>query len=79
MKRLLLVCAILTVFVVSGSWVFAQGPQQPGLKGSEPNIKCCFQDGQCLETKKDNCELKKGIMVTNCDDCPGVWGKGEKK
>lgn len=78
MKRLLLVCAILTVFAFSGA-VLAQGPQQPGLKSAEPNIKCCFQDGQCLETKKDNCELKKGIMVTNCADCPGVWGKGEKK
>jgi hypothetical protein len=77
MKRMLFVCAILTAFVVSGAWVFAREPEQE--KQAEPHINCCFQDGQCLRTKRDNCALKKGIVVENCADCPGVWGEGKKK
>ncbi len=33
-------------------------------KTGEPKIKCCFPDGQCLETRKENCALKQGICCS---------------
>lgn len=75
--RKLLVLFFLLAFVASGTWVFGRNPDQE--RQAEPHIKCCFQDGQCLETKRDNCMLKKGIIVQDCNDCPGVWGKGTKE
>jgi hypothetical protein len=78
MKKLLVVLTVLA-FVVSISPAFAREPDQE--RQAEPNINCCFQDGQCLQTKRDNCALKTGIVVSECKDCPGVWGrtKPEKK
>ena len=77
MKKLLVILTMLA-FVVSVSPAFAREPEQEGQ--AAPNINCCFQDGQCLKTKKDNCALKTGIVVGDCKDCPGVWSKkGQKK
>jgi hypothetical protein len=75
MKKLLVILTLLA-FVISISSAFARSPEQE--KQAAPNINCCFQDGQCLKTKADNCALKTGIVVTDCKDCPGVWGKGKK-
>jgi hypothetical protein len=75
MKKLLVILTLLA-FVVSVSAVLARTPEQE--KQAAPNINCCFQDGQCLQTKQDNCALKKGIVVSDCKDCPGVWGQGKK-
>ncbi|MBI5248242.1 MAG: hypothetical protein HY912_01995 [Desulfomonile tiedjei] len=77
MKRLFVVCAVVMALVASGTMAMARDVGGEGQV--KPNIKCCFQDGQCLETKKDNCALKKGIVVQDCKECPGVWGKGENK
>ncbi|MGO9570569.1 MAG: hypothetical protein ACLP5H_23810 [Desulfomonilaceae bacterium] len=76
MKKLLVILTLLA-FVASISVVLAANPDQD-VKQAAPNINCCFQDGQCLQTKKDNCALKTGIVVGDCKDCPGVWGKGKK-
>jgi hypothetical protein len=75
MKRFVALLALL-VFVFAVGTVFAKDPNPE--KQIEPKIRCCFQDGQCLETRKDNCALKKGIVVGDCKDCPGAWGKGQK-
>jgi hypothetical protein len=76
MKKFLVV-VMLMAFVIPATLAFAAS--EIGDKQAAPKIKCCFDDGQCLETQKDNCALKKGIVVQDCKDCPGVWGKGEKK
>jgi len=76
MKRILVLLTLL-VFVATATVVFARDPSQE--KQLAPQINCCFQDGQCLKTREDNCSLKKGKVVSDCKDCPGVWGKGEKK
>ena len=34
----------------------------------EPHINCCML-GQCLKTRREHCELKKGRVVENCDEC----------
>ncbi|MBI4965424.1 MAG: hypothetical protein HY913_19260 [Desulfomonile tiedjei] len=75
MKKILVLLTLMA-FVAGATVAFAVDPQQQ--KQIQPNIKCCFQDGQCLETKEENCSLKKGIKVSDCKDCPGVWGKGKK-
>lgn len=74
MKKLLLILTLLA-FAVSISAVFAADIDQ--MKQEQPDIKCCFQDGQCLQTKQDNCALKMGKIVGDCKDCPGVWGKAK--
>ena len=76
MKRILVLLTLL-VFVATATAVFARDPSQE--KQLAPQINCCFQDGQCLKTREDNCALKKGKVVSDCKDCPGVWGKSEKK
>ena len=80
MRKLLVVFTLLAFIAVmaSTSLVFAIEPGQD--KPGEPKIKCCFQDGQCLETRRENCALKQAIVVEDCSQCPGVWGeKGKKK
>ena len=76
MKRILVLLTLL-VFAAGATVVFAVDPQQD--KQLSPQINCCFQDGQCLKTRADNCALKQGIKVEDCKDCPGVWGKGKDK
>jgi hypothetical protein len=76
MRKLFIVVTLLA-FVVASAVVFARDPGQE--KQDVKHIKCCFQDGQCLETKRDNCDLKKGIVVEDCKECPGVWGKDKQK
>lgn len=77
MRKKLLVLLVLFVFSAPGAWVLARDPGQD--KPGEPKIKCCFQDGQCLETRRQNCALKQAIVVSDCAECPGVWGKGKEK
>ncbi len=76
MRKILIVFALIA-FLGPGAWVLARDPTP--VKQAEPHINCCFQDGQCLRTKRDNCALKKGIVATDCSDCPGVWGKAKDK
>jgi hypothetical protein len=77
--RKLLVVFTLMVFIASmaSTLVFALDPGQD--KPGEPKVKCCFQDGQCLETRRENCALKQAIVVEDCSQCPGVWGEKSKK
>ena len=75
--RKLFVALTLLAFMIPSALVLAKDPAQD--KPGEPKIKCCFQDGQCLETRRDNCALKQGIVVEDCKECPGVWGKGKAK
>jgi hypothetical protein len=76
MKKLF-IALILSAFMTPGLLVLAA---EPGLAvPGEPHINCCFQDGQCLRTRRENCALKKGIVVEDCKQCPGVWGKKSKK
>jgi hypothetical protein len=82
MKRLLVVSIVVmtmiaTAVLVSGTVALARDVAGEGQ--AKPNINCCFQDGQCLKTKKDNCALKKGIVVQDCAECPGVWGESKKE
>ncbi|HMK35899.1 MAG TPA: hypothetical protein VK463_12575 [Desulfomonilaceae bacterium] len=72
MKKLF-VTLVLLVFMSPAAFVLARDPDQD--KQIEPKINCCFQDGQCLQTRRQNCDLKKGIVVQNCSECPGVWGQ----
>lgn len=76
MKRILVLLTLL-VFAAGATVVFAVDPQQD--KQLAPQVNCCFQDGQCLKTRADNCALKQGINVADCKDCPGVWGKAKDK
>jgi hypothetical protein len=75
MKKLVVVLSSLA-FMVYVSPALAGDASQPR---EEKHINCCFQDGQCLKTRRDNCALKQGIVVPDCKDCPGVWGQGKKK
>jgi hypothetical protein len=72
----MLVLLMILTLVAAATVAFAADPQKS--KQAEPQINCCFQDGQCLQTRADNCALKQGIKVSDCKDCPGVWGKGKK-
>jgi hypothetical protein len=72
MKKLIVVLTLLA-FTAPSVLVMAREPGQE--KQIAPKIKCCFPDGQCLETRKENCALKQAIVVTDCNECPGVWGK----
>lgn len=74
--RKLVVIVTLLAFVLPTALAFAAS--DIGQQQAVPKIKCCFQDGQCLETLKDNCELKKGRIVSDCKQCPGVWGQDQK-
>ena len=77
MKKMLIVSFIVVALITSG--ITAALASTVEMDQAQPHIKCCFQDGQCLETRKDNCALKKGIVVQECKDCPGVWGKSKEK
>jgi hypothetical protein len=81
MKRLVVVSLVVMTFIASSVLISgtAVARDVSGEGQAKPNIKCCFEDGQCLDTKKDNCALKKGIVVSDCKECPGVWGKGKKE
>lgn len=72
MKKLIVVLTLLA-FMAPSALVLARDPGQE--QQIEPKIKCCFDDGQCLETRRENCALKKAIVVKDCSECPGVWGK----
>jgi hypothetical protein len=74
MKKLLVVLSMLA-FMVPATIACAKDVGQA--EQTEPKIKCCFQDGQCLETRRKNCEQKKGKVVSDCKSCPGVFGQGK--
>lgn len=74
--RKLFIALTLLAFMTSSALVLARDPGQD--KPDEPKINCCFPDGQCLETRRDNCALKQGIVVQDCKDCPGA-SKDKKK
>ncbi|AFM24786.1 hypothetical protein [Desulfomonile tiedjei] len=73
---IIVVSLVVMAIFVSGT-VQARDVADEGL--ARPHINCCLQDGQCLKTRKDNCALKKGIVVQDCSECPGVWGQGKKE
>ncbi len=35
----------------------------------KPHIHCCMLDGRCVKTRRDRCDLKKGRIVQDCDEC----------
>jgi len=73
--RKLVVIVTLMAFILPAVLSFAAsdaGPQQAG-----PKIKCCYS-GQCLETLKENCEYKQGIVVPDCSRCPGGSSESTK-
>jgi hypothetical protein len=74
MKKLM---AIVTLVALLLPAVMVYAASDIGQQQAQPKIKCCFQDGQCLETLKANCEMKKGKVVSDCSQCPGVWGQGK--
>jgi len=75
MKRLVIVAAILA-FVASSSIVFAQEKAGRGGSGSVKKlVNCCFPNGSCVKTNKENCELKKARVVTDCKQCEAEGGK----
>ncbi len=79
MKKLLVLAAIL-VFVASGSSVFAAEKAGRGGSGAVKKlVNCCFPDGGCVKTNKENCELKKARVVTDCKQCESYTPKSEKK
>ncbi len=75
MKRIVALLTLL-VFAVTITAVLAKDLSRD--KQMEPQINCCFPDGQCLKTKADNCALKKGIKVSDCKDCAGALQKEKK-
>ncbi len=76
MKRLVVIFAVLA-FVASGSIALAR---TPGGSGSVKKlVNCCFPDGGCVKTNKENCELKKARVVRDCKDCESYKPKGEAK
>jgi hypothetical protein len=77
-KKMKKIIALLTLAAFLLPVVIAYADSDIGQQQGAPKIKCCFQDGQCLETLKSNCEYKKGKVVSDCKQCPGVWGQGEK-
>jgi hypothetical protein len=76
MKKLFVALTLLA-FIASSALVFALDPAQD--KPGEPKIKCCFQDGQCLETRRENCALKQGVVVQDCKDWQSVGGEKDKQ
>lgn len=74
MRKLLVVLTLLA-FMSPATLVFSRDPQRE--TELLPKIQCCFPEGKCVEMSKKDCALKKGKVVTECADCPGVWGKGK--
>lgn len=63
--RKILVLLTLLAFVAPASFGLAK--TQTGRK-TPKTIKCCL-DGKCVDSTKESCELQKGMVVINCDDC----------
>lgn len=65
MKRLVVVFAV-PALAASSSIALAR---TPGGSGSVKKlVNCCFPDGSCVKTNKENCEMKKARVVTDCKD-----------
>lgn len=75
MKKGLLIFALIVSLCSFGSVSEARRDIAGDTQG-DVHILCCFQDGQCLKTRKRRCEYKKAIRVQDCKECPGVWGQG---
>jgi hypothetical protein len=76
MKKVLVLLSLI-VFVAAVTAVFATDPQRD--TQSQPKINCCHPDGKCEKVGKEDCAIKKGKEVSDCKECPGVWGEGKTK
>lgn len=75
MKRLVILVAVVA-FVASSAIVFAQEKAGRGGSGAVKKlVNCCFSNGSCVKTNKENCALKKARVVTDCKQCEPVAGK----
>lgn len=73
MRKLLIILVLLASMSPSSS-VFSRDPQRE--KERLPDVLCCFPEGRCVDMRRQDCALKKGKVVQDCAECPGVWGKG---
>ncbi len=76
MKKVLAFLGVL-IFILAVTAVFATDPQRD--IPDQPKINCCHPDGKCEKATRNDCALQKGIVVTDCKECPGVWGEGKAK
>ncbi|MDQ7785118.1 MAG: hypothetical protein RDU20_19690 [Desulfomonilaceae bacterium] len=74
MKRLILLAAILAL-VASSSIVLAG--RTGGSGAVKKLVNCCFPNGSCVQTNRENCELKKARVVRDCKQCRPVIQEGD--
>jgi hypothetical protein len=74
-KQLFIILA-LSACMISCAWPVV--PEQDQEEPARPKIKCCFQDGRCIDTTRDDCALKTGIRVEDCYECRVVWGENKQ-
>lgn len=61
------VFALMSLALTAGG--FAAGPERVSAR----HINCCLSDGQCLKTRRHNCEQKAGRVVEDCKYCKAQW------
>lgn len=70
MKKLLVILAA-AALIAAPTVSLGKGPGKGG-GGIKKLVWCCFPDGGCVQTSKENCEFKKAQVVTSCDQCAGA-------
>ena len=74
MKKLLVILAA-AALIIGPTVSFARTPGKGGGRVVKKMIWCCFPDGGCVQTSKENCEFKKARVVKSCDECESAKKK----
>ena len=68
MKKIVVLLAVLALMLPS-TLVLAKTGGRAGSGAIKKLVNCCFPNGSCVKTNKENCELKKAQVVTDCSQC----------
>ncbi len=68
MKTMLMAVIVLVSLVLIPA-ALASRPEEVAPR----HINCCMSDGQCLKTRRHNCEKKGGRVVEDCKTCKAEW------
>lgn len=68
MKKIVVLLAVVALMLPS-SMALAKKAGKGGSGSVKKLINCCFPDGGCVKTNKENCELKQAQVVSDCSQC----------
>jgi hypothetical protein len=68
MKKIVVLLAVLAL-MLPNTLVLAKKGGRGGSGAVKKLVNCCFPDGGCVKTNRENCELKKAQVVTDCAQC----------